>query len=185
MADVVLPTFLRSMYVIQAIPDAAPGREPSTNIPADVLCGVQLHAIVPSHMPVDNDSIPLILHPHSRSEDTDTHDRLWVLRFEADVMQVEKFQYVRPFMSHMFSMSHAISQHVAVAVSQSYAAHYLILLVKEQPPEKQHQYPEGVHLTAIVPPPNSFAHKLQASCLFPWIKFHFYTSHPFRSPSCS
>ena len=113
MADAALPTFLRSVYAIQAIPDAAPGREPLTNIPADVLRGVQLHAIVPSRTPVDNDSIPLILRLHSRSEDADTHDRLWVLRFEADVMQVEKFQYVRPFMSCMFSMSRAVSQHVA------------------------------------------------------------------------
>ena len=185
MADAALPTFLRSVYAIQAIPDAAPGREPSTNIPADMLCGVQLHAIVPSRMPVDNDSIPLILCLHSWSEDADTHDQLWVLRFEADIMQVEKFQYVRLFMSCMFSVSHAVLQHVAVMALQSYAAHYLILLVKEQPPEKQHQYSEGVHLTAIIPPLNSFAHKLQASCLFPWIKFHFYTSHPFRSPSRS
>ena len=139
-----------------------------------MLHGVQLHAIVPSRTPVDNNSIPLILRLHSWSEDADTHDWLWVLRFKADIMQVEKFQYVCPFMSCMFSVSRAVSQHVAVAASQSYAAHYLILLVKEQPPEKQHQYPEGVHLAAMIPPPNSFAHKLQASHLFPWIKFLFY-----------
>ena len=122
MADVALPTFLRSVYAIQAIPDAAPGREPSTNIPTDVLRGVQLYAIIPSRTPVNNDSIPLILCLHSQSEDMDTHNRLWVFRFEADVMQVEKFQYVRPFMSRMFSMSHAVLQHVAVVASPSYAA---------------------------------------------------------------
>ena len=87
---------------------------------------------------------------------------------------MEKFQYVCLFMSRTFSVSRTVSQHVAIVASRSYAAHYLVLLAKEQPPEKQHQYPEGVHLTAIVPPPNSFAHKLQASCLFPWIKFLFY-----------
>ena len=152
-----LPTFLRSMYVIQAIPDAAPGREPLTNIPADVLHGVQLHAIVPSRTPVDNNSIPLILHLHSRSEDVDTHDRLWVLMFEANIVQVEKFQYVHLFVSRTFSVSCAVSQHVAVTASQSYAAHYLVPLVKEQPPEKLHQYPEGVHLTAVCKVHNSIA----------------------------
>ena len=173
-ADAALPAFLGSVYVIQVIPDTAPGREPSTNIPADVLHGVQLHVIVPSHMSVDDNSIPLILRLRLQSEDADTHDWLQVLGFEADVVQVEKFQYVHPFESRVFSVSHAVSQHIAVAALQSYAARYLVLLVKEQPPEKQHQYPEGAHLTAIIPPPNSFAHKLQASHLFPWIKFLFY-----------
>ena len=168
------PAFLGSVYVIQAIPDTVSSKEPSTNIPMDVLCGIQLHAIVPSRMPVDDNSIPLILCLHSQSEDADTHDWLQVLGFEADVVQVEKFQYVCPFVSCAFSMSRAILQHVVVAASLSYVARYLVLLVKEQPPEKQHQYPEGAHLPAIVPPPNSFAHKLQASHLFPWIKFLFY-----------
>ena len=48
------------MYAIQAIPDTVPGREPSTNIPTDVLRSVQLHVIVPSRTPVDDDSIPLM-----------------------------------------------------------------------------------------------------------------------------
>ena len=173
-ADTQPPAFLGSMYVIQVILDMAPSREPSTNIPADVLCGIQLHTIVPSCTPVDDDSIPLILHLRSQSEDADTHDWLQVLGFEADVMQVEKFQYMCPFVSRVFSVSCAVLQHVAVTVSPSYAVHYLVPLAKEQPPEKQHQYPEGVHLTAVVPPPNSFTHKLQASRLFPWIKFLFY-----------
>ena len=125
-------------------------------------------------MPVNDNSIPLILRLHSRSEDTDMHNWLQVLRFEANVMQVEKFQYVHPFVSHAFSVSRAISRHVAVTVSPSYVVRYLVLLVKEQPPKKQHQYPEGVHLAAVIPPPNSFTHKLQASRLFPWIKFLFY-----------
>ena len=60
MADAVPPVFLHSVYAIQAIPDTAPGREPSTNIPMDMLRGVQLHAIVPSRTPVDDDSIPLM-----------------------------------------------------------------------------------------------------------------------------
>ena len=173
-ADTAPPAFLASVYVIQAIPDMASSREPSTNIPTDVLHGIQLHAIVPSHTPVNYDSIPLILHLRSQSKDADTHDWLQVLGFKADVVQVEKFQYMRPFVSCTFSMSCTILQHIAVTALLSYAACYLIPLVKEQPPEKQHQYPEGAHLAAIIPPPNSFAHKLQASCLFPWIKFLFY-----------
>ena len=93
---------------------AAPGGEPSTNIPADVLCGIQLHMIIPSRTPIDDDSIPLILHLCSWSEDVDTHDQFRVLRFEANIMQVEKFQYVHLFMSCMFSISCTILQHITI-----------------------------------------------------------------------
>ena len=155
MADAALPTFLCFMYVIQVILGVAPGREPSTNIPMDVLCGVQLHVIIPSCTPVDDNSIPLILRLRSQSEDMDTHDQLWVLGFEANVMQVEKFQDVHLFISRMFSVSCAVSQHVTIVVLPRYAACYLVLLAKEQPPEKQHQYPEGVHrmVPMVQPPP--------------------------------
>ena len=67
---------------------AAPRGEFSTNIPVDVLRGIQLHMIIPSHTPIDDDSIPLILHLRLQSEDTDMHDQLWVLGFEANIMQV-------------------------------------------------------------------------------------------------
>ena len=63
------PAFLHFVYAIQAILDAAPGREPLTNIPTDMLRGIQLHVIVPNCMPVDDDSIPLILRFHLQSED--------------------------------------------------------------------------------------------------------------------
>ena len=60
---------------------------PSTNIPMDVLHNIQLHTITPGCIPVDNDSIPLILHLWSRSEDADTCNWLGVLGFKVDIVQ--------------------------------------------------------------------------------------------------
>ena len=42
---------------------------------------------------------------------------------------------------HARSPCHAVSQHVAITVLPSYAAHYPVLLAKEQPPEKQLRSP--------------------------------------------
>jgi hypothetical protein len=89
--DASTPAFSRAAYSIQAIPDSASGEAPSTNIPADILRSVQLHAIVPSRTSVEDDSVPLALRLRSRSEDEDTRNRLKVLGFEADVVQVEKY----------------------------------------------------------------------------------------------
>ena len=66
---------------------------PSTNIPMDVLRNIQLHTITPGCIPVDDDSIPLILRLRSRSEDADTCNWLGVLRFEVDVMQGGRVAY--------------------------------------------------------------------------------------------
>ena len=60
---------------------------PSTNIPMDVLHNIQLHTITPGCIPVDDDSIPLILCLQSQSEDTDTCNWLRVLGFEVDIVQ--------------------------------------------------------------------------------------------------
>lgn len=102
--------FPRSAFEVQAL---STGDNSSTNIPPDILRSVQLHAIVPSRSSVEDDSVSLVLRLRCRLDDERTRDRLRVLGFDVDVVQVEEFQFVLPISSKLRSLIH-YSQHVSL-----------------------------------------------------------------------
>jgi hypothetical protein len=86
------PRFPRTTYAVQAPPECAAGYLQATNIPPEILRAVEVHAVVPKRTSVEDDTIPLLLRLRSRALDEATRGRLRVMSFEADVVQVERFQ---------------------------------------------------------------------------------------------
>lgn len=80
--------FPTSTFAVQATPDR------STNLPADILRSIQLHAIIPSRVSMDDTSVPLTIRLRCRYEDQRVRNNLKVYSLETDVVQVEKYQYV-------------------------------------------------------------------------------------------
>ena len=88
------PTFSRLTFAVQALSECAPEDNPSTNIPADILRSVELHTVVPSRTSVEDDSVPLLLRLRCRPGGHEARSRLRVLGFEANIIQVDEFQFV-------------------------------------------------------------------------------------------
>ncbi|KAF8512268.1 hypothetical protein JB92DRAFT_296499 [Gautieria morchelliformis] len=86
------PPFPRSTFAVQALSECAAGEAQATNIPAEILRAVELHAIVPSRTAVGDDTLPLLLRLRSRSPEEAARSRLRVMAFEANVVQVERYQ---------------------------------------------------------------------------------------------
>ncbi|KAF8590064.1 hypothetical protein K439DRAFT_1628275 [Ramaria rubella] len=106
-------SFPHAIFAIQAIPE--PESPSPTNIPADILRCIQLHAAVPSRVSVHDDSVPLVLRLRSRSEDAESISNLKILGFESEVIQVEQYH---------------------TSPSSSYTARYPLPPVAQQPPRK-------------------------------------------------
>ncbi|KAF8511115.1 hypothetical protein BU17DRAFT_54790 [Hysterangium stoloniferum] len=117
--DVLVSAFPSATYSIQAVPESGP----ATNIPADVLRSVQLHAILPTKVSAEDDTVPLAIRLRSRSNDSEIRNRLKVHGFEADVIQLEKY-YTSP--------------------CPSYTARFPLPPVAQQPPMRELKAPHPV-----------------------------------------